>query len=68
MSRSASGRGTSDNERALHGQIEELVRVLGEVQRKVGQSEIEKDTLKSENSRLREMLTRVVGVMGTTPN
>jgi hypothetical protein len=63
---STSGRGTSDNERALHGQIEELVRVLGEVQRKVGQSEIEKDALKSENSRLREALSRIVGVMGTT--
>lgn len=64
---SASGKGTSDNERALHGQIEELVRVLGEVQRKVGQLEIEKDTLKLENSGLREMLTRVAEVMGTTP-
>jgi len=63
---SASGRGTSDNERALHGQIEELVRVLGEVQRKVGQSEFEKDTLKLENGRLREMLSRVAGIMGTT--
>jgi hypothetical protein len=71
MSRSTSStsfRGTSDNERALHGQIEELVRVLGEVQRKVGESEDEKDSLRSENVRLREMLARVANVMsGNTP-
>jgi hypothetical protein len=63
---SASFRGTSDNEKALHGQIEELVRVLGEVQRKVGESEDEKDSLKSENMRLREMLARVATAMGNT--
>jgi hypothetical protein len=68
MSRSASVascRGTSENERALHGQIEELVRVLGEVQRKVGEQEIEKTTLQADNTRLREMLTRVAEAMGT---
>jgi hypothetical protein len=62
MSRSPSAtsfRTTSDNERALHAQIEELVRVLGEVQRKVGESEVEKDTLKTENLKLRELLSRV---------
>jgi len=69
MSRSASAasyRGASENERALHGQIEELVRVLGEVQRKVGEQEIEKTTLQAENTRLREMLTRVADAMGST--
>jgi Rab-GTPase-TBC domain len=60
---SASARGTSDNERALHGQIEELVRVLGEVQRRVGESERERDVLKGENVKLREMLTKVAEVM-----
>lgn len=68
MSRSASAasfRGTSENERALHGQIEELVRVLGEVQRKVGEQEIEKTTIQAENTRLREMLTRVADAMGS---
>lgn len=67
MSRStstASFRGTSDSERALHAQIEDLVKVLGDVQRKVGESELEKDTLKSENMRLREMLARVASAMG----
>jgi len=67
MSRStsaASFRGTSDNERALHAQIEDLVKVLGDVQRKVGESEAEKDSLRSENTKLREMLTRVASAMG----
>jgi len=67
MSRStstASFRGTSDNERALHAQIEDLVKVLGDVQRKVGESELEKDSLKNENIRLREMLARVASAMG----
>jgi len=66
MSRTASAanvKGTSDNERALHGQIEELVRVLGEVQRRVGDSERERDQLKLENVKLREMLTKVAEVM-----
>jgi hypothetical protein len=70
MTRTASStsfRGTSDNERALHGQIEELVKLLGEVQRKFGEGEIEKNTLKEENKRLRGMLTRVADVMGSTP-
>jgi regulator of replication initiation timing len=60
---SASARGASDNERALHGQIEELVRVLGEVQRRVGESERERDRLKLENQKLREMLAKVAEVM-----
>jgi hypothetical protein len=64
MSRSASSASfrANENERALHGQIEELVRVLGEVQRKVGEAEIEKDTLKTENSKLRELLARVAKI------
>jgi hypothetical protein len=62
---STSHRGTSDNERVLHEQIEELVRVLGDVQRKVEEAENEKSSLKMENSRLRDMLTRVAGAMGT---
>ena len=69
MSRSASAasfRGTSENERALHGQIEELVRVLGEVQRKVGEREIEKTALQAENTRLREMLMRVADTLGSS--
>ena len=61
---SASFRGTSDNERALHAQIEDLVKVLGDVQRQVGESEGEKDSLRSENARLREMLARVASAMG----
>lgn len=64
---SASTRGTSDNERALHAQIEELVRVLGEVQRRVGESERERDVLKGENVKLREMLTKVAEVMTPPP-
>ena len=59
----ASVKGTSDNERALHGQIEELVRVLGEVQRRVRESERERDQLKLENVKLREMLSKVAEVM-----
>jgi len=58
--------GTSDGERVLHAQIEELVSALGDVQRKVGEKENEKDVLKTENMRLREMLSKISIAMGTT--
>lgn len=62
----ASFRGTTENERALHGQIEELVCVLGEVQRKFGEGVFEKDSLRAENARLREMLVRASDFFGST--
>jgi regulator of replication initiation timing len=69
MSRSpstASFRVTSDTERALHAQIEDLMKMLADVQRKLGESETEKDNLKSENAKLRDTLTRVVSAVGGT--
>jgi len=69
MSRStsaASFRITSDNERALHAQIEDLMKMLADVQKKLGESEMEKDTLKTENAKLRDTLTKVVDAVGGT--
>jgi len=69
MSRStstASFRTTSDNERALHAQIEDLMKLLADVQRRLGDSEKEKDAMKVENARLRDTLVRVVNAVGGT--
>ena len=67
MSRSASSasfRGTSENEKALHAQIEDLMKLLCDTQRKLAESELDGDGVKAENVKLRDTLSRVVDAVG----
>lgn len=67
MSRSASSasfRGTSENEKALHAQIEDLMKLLCDTQRKLAESELDRDGMKTENVKLRDTLSRVVDAVG----